>query len=346
MDGQFQKSERKIHGVEERSSEVHEIMGKAPHWVITVGTSVVFAIVILLLLGASYISYNDVIRSEIEITGMAPPVHMKIENGITTEILVAPGQKVKQGGALALLDTVVHFKDVVFLRGNMERYATGLSELDSLYGLFPAHLMLGKMQRDYTAFLKDYENYILLGQARENPKGPREKVRSKLAFQQLARSYQILLVELQQWDTQYVVRAPITGTVSYGAMEQKEDIQDQVDAVWLMMVPNRIEGMIGKIKLPESNYDRVKEGQKVMIGPLGYSYGEWGRLSGHISNITYVPNTVGEPYYLLTVKMDGLTTSNGKKLPFQDKMKGEAEIVVKESTVLQRLFYELQKLLE
>ena len=63
--------------LDERSDMVREILGKTPNWMIRWGTSVVFAIISLLLIGAALISYNDIIPARIIITSKNPPIYLQ-----------------------------------------------------------------------------------------------------------------------------------------------------------------------------------------------------------------------------------------------------------------------------
>src|ERR1051325_2669663 len=59
---------------EVRSEEVQDIMSKMPHWIIRRGTTVLFVVMALLLGGAYFIHYPDVIVTSVNITSSNPPV--------------------------------------------------------------------------------------------------------------------------------------------------------------------------------------------------------------------------------------------------------------------------------
>ena len=48
------------------SEEVQDIMSKMPHWIIRQGTTVLFAVIILLFAGAYFIHYPDVIVAKVK----------------------------------------------------------------------------------------------------------------------------------------------------------------------------------------------------------------------------------------------------------------------------------------
>src|SRR5580765_9059967 len=57
-----------------RSEEVQEIISKMPHWVVRRGTTILFAVIILLFTSAWFIHYPDVITTNVTITSSNPPI--------------------------------------------------------------------------------------------------------------------------------------------------------------------------------------------------------------------------------------------------------------------------------
>ncbi|MGB5818016.1 MAG: HlyD family efflux transporter periplasmic adaptor subunit [Saonia sp.] len=157
-----QNIKRKIDLLEERSDQVKEILGKAPNWVIRSGISVVFIIVLLLILGAAIISYNDIIPAEITITSKNPPVYLKANTaGRLTHIFVEPDQQVQKDEMLAEIENTANLEDILHLRNRISKFNAGIPTLDSLRLMYAPYLDLGSVQLAYGEFLTQYQNYIL-----------------------------------------------------------------------------------------------------------------------------------------------------------------------------------------
>lgn len=153
----------KINQLGERSDQVQEILGKTPNWMIRWGTSLVFIIIALLLIGSAVISYNDIIPAQIVVTSKNPPVYLKARSsGRLTQVLVAANQKVKKGQLLAEIENTANLDDVQYLKQQLTSHqnAPPLS-LDSLKHQFPSSLNLGEIQPAYGQYLTAYQNVIL-----------------------------------------------------------------------------------------------------------------------------------------------------------------------------------------
>ena len=112
--------------------------------------------------------------------------------------------------------------------------------------------------------------------------------------------------------------------------------------VLFTVVPNDIEGIIGRVTMHVQNSAKVKPSQEVIIKLDNYPYQEWGSLKGTIHSISAVPKQ-GEANYTIFINVNSLETSFNKTLDFKQEMQGTAEIVVEELTVMQRIFYQLRE---
>jgi multidrug resistance efflux pump len=429
---------RKIDLLDERSDQVKEILGKAPNWVIRSGITVVFIIVVLLILGAALIGYNDIIPAQVTITSKNPPVYLKANtSGRLTHIFVEADQQVEEGEVLAEIENTANLEDVLYLRDKIVDFRTEVGTLDSLRTIYPPYLGLGSIQLAYGEFLTQYQNYVLfnalspseresamirkqLGEQRaflakqqrqlsifredlelskssyERNKTLYEKnVISKAEFenasrgylsdkqqyegfltgisntqiaianfnnlltksniqgtefentykQQLDKAYQTLNNELLLWEQQFLIKSPISGKVTvFDIWNKYQNVS--VGETLFTVVPNDLEGIIGRVTLPIRNSGKVKIGQKVIIKLANYPFEEWGNLEGEIQNISEVPKQGEEAFYTLYIKLDDLSTSYGKQVDFKQEMQGTAEIVIEELTILQRIFYQLRKVFD
>ncbi len=91
------------------------------------------------------------------------------------------------------------------------------------------------------------------------------------------------------------------------------------------------------------NSGKIRIGQQVNIRLANFPDREFGILQGKVKNISLVPDKDGN--LLLDVGLiKGLETSYHKIIPFQQEMKGNAEIVTEDLRLTERLLYQFRDL--
>ena len=163
--------------------------------------------------------------------------------------------------------------------------------------------------------------------------------------QELENAEQNLQTALYTWEQQYAITSPINGVVTvFDIWDQYQNVE--VGEVLFTVIPERTEGIIGRVTLPIRNSGKVKEGQEVIVKLDNYPFEEWGSLKGTVKNISEVPKQGEESFYTLYIELDDMTTSFNKTIAFKQEMQGSAEIVIEELSVLERVFYEIRKLFD
>lgn len=163
--------------------------------------------------------------------------------------------------------------------------------------------------------------------------------------QNLEQAKQDLENQILQWEQQYVLQSPIKGEVTvFDIWSQYQNVNIGQDL--FTVIPDDVDGIIGRVVLPVQNSGKVKKGQKVIIKLDSYPYQENGSLSGEITSISGVPQLSlqgGPAVYVAYLKVPTLLSSFEKPIDFKQEMEGTAEIVVEELTVMQRIFYQLRE---
>ncbi len=117
---------------------------------------------------------------------------------------------------------------------------------------------------------------------------------------------------------------------------------------WLFKYPDFVSGPVvvsadlGKpsqlkalIKLDRTGLEKVSPGQKVNLKFENYPYLEFGIVRGVVGKVSSVPG--GDSYETEIQLPDGLTTTFGKELEFRQELKGNAEIVTENISLLSRI---------
>lgn len=203
-------------------------------------------------------------------------------------------------------------------------------------------------QRSYEALLSAIENdrnSILTLQNNLRQASVGDKSSEISTDQNLEQAKQDLENQILQWEQLYVLKSPIKGEVTvFDIWSKYQNVTVGQDL--FTVIPDEIEGIIGRVSFPVANSGKIKVGQSVIIKLDSYPYQEWGSLSGKIINISGVPQLSaqgGQAMYVAYLRVDSLSSSFEKPIDFKQEMEGTAEIVVEELTVMQRIFYQLRE---
>ncbi len=148
-----------------------------------------------------------------------------------------------------------------------------------------------------------------------------------------------LRAQIQTWEKQHVLRAPIAGQVSFFDFWSEQQFIRQGQAV-MSIVPQEVQQAVGRLRVPVQNFGKVAVGQPVQVYLDNYPYEEYGALSGRVDNISYLPR---QGYYSVLVSFpQGLLTHYGKQIPFSQQLQGKAEITTEELRLIERIFYRIR----
>jgi len=152
--------------------------------------------------------------------------------------------------------------------------------------------------------------------------------------------------EIQSWEMNYVLAAPIDGKISftnYWVVNQNIPAGAEIFTI----IPTGDFQLIGKALLPIARSGKVKIGQKVNIRIENFPDNEYGILRGTVHNISIVPVREGEAAnYTLEISLpEKLLTTYQKELPYLPNMRGQADIITEDISLLERFFLPIKKIL-
>lgn len=143
------------------SDPVNEIISRPPRRIIRWGTTVFFAVFLLIITLSWLIRYPDVVPASIEITTENPPVTLVSKiTGRIEELYISDSGKVSSGTILAMMETTALLREVELLKSitdTVERPEELSPET------IPALSRLGELQSYYGGFRKslaDYNTYV------------------------------------------------------------------------------------------------------------------------------------------------------------------------------------------
>jgi len=156
-------------------------------------------------------------------------------------------------------------------------------------------------------------------------------------------SRQNLINSITEWEDKYLLKSPIEGRLSF--LEVWGEYQNVTEGETIFtVVPLIQQNLIGKCEVPLRNSGKLKAGQKVNLKLENYPYREWGMVKGRVGSISEIPRTGENPTYIVYLDIDNLRTSYGKDLQFHQELKGTAEILLNEVTLMDRVLFQFRHL--
>ncbi len=160
----------------------------------------------------------------------------------------------------------------------------------------------------------------------------------------MAQSFYQLKKVIKEWELTNTLRSSVSGVVTFLQVWTENQTINEGDNVF-SIIPDKENGFVGKVKATPLNSGKIKVGQNVNIRLANFPDREFGVLRGKIHNISLVPDKDGN--LLLDVSLpDGLQTSYRKKIPFQQEMKGKAEILTEDLRLIERILYQFKSIFE
>jgi multidrug efflux pump subunit AcrA (membrane-fusion protein) len=147
--------------------------------------------------------------------------------------------------------------------------------------------------------------------------------------------YNSLLFQLSEWQNKYVLSSPIDGVLNFYDVRNKDQFLATEKKVFTV-TPIKTQNYFALVKLPIANSGKVHKGQNCIIRLHNYSYTEFGMLRGIIQEISSVPK---DNFYSVKISLPNqLITTLHKQLDSKGELTGEAEIIIEDLTLFDRIF--------
>ena len=155
-------------------------------------------------------------------------------------------------------------------------------------------------------------------------------------------SVQTLKSQIQSWEYKYLLKAPISGTVSLAGFFQEN--QEVKSGQLLFHIQPANTNYFAEMLVPQYNFGKVKAGQKVFLKFQAYPFEQYGTVVGRIDFINSIPTDSG---YLAKVSLpQGLITNYKKPLQYSNGLFAQADIVTENMRLLERFYYNMVKQIE
>ena len=371
MDNHQQLSEKDLHQhIELHHREVTDLLGDAPYWLIHSGSYLLYAILILLLTGAAFISYPDVVRGVASIDDLANAEWITANSsGQIESIFVTNDSLVNSGDIIAILQNPARLDDVrkiTKLLTNVEQYY--LTNDTDLLRDYYFDLILGEMSGAYENFTNAVRGCIIYDEYNYFPERNaflqkelailrKEQDKNELAIlrverdifdqsishkteieknrKQLELAYEGMVNAIRTWESKYLIRSHSKGRIMLGDVHLLIRMVNKGDTIASVISSNKGE-YVAQMQLNQEQIAGVQIGNSVNIRLAKYPEHTYGVLIGEINSITFVPYS---KLYVVDVQFhDQLLTTAKKEIQYELGLKGEANIITSSRSVLSRIF--------
>ncbi len=144
--------------------------------------------------------------------------------------------------------------------------------------------------------------------------------------------------QVDDWKKKYLIIAPVAGKVSFATFLQENQQLTAGQTICFVTPANA--DYYAEMLIPQGNLGKVRENQTVIMKLESYPFQEFGTIRGKIEFISDIPYDSG---YLAKVTFpNGLTTSLNRQVHYRAGLAAEANIITRDLSLLQRLFYNLK----
>ena len=144
-----------------------------------------------------------------------------------------------------------------------------------------------------------------------------------------------LNAQIDEWISDYLVLAPINGTISIFKELNKGDYLT-AGSYLLTMLPLGNQELFAYGNFSVAKAGKLKENNKAIIKLHSYPYREYGSIDGVIEKISDFP--IKEMYSVKIRLPNKLQTGYDKKIIFKQRLSGDAELNTENRSLLSRIF--------
>ncbi|CAM4413364.1 HlyD family secretion protein [Pedobacter westerhofensis] len=144
------------------SDDISTIITAVPKKILRIGTTVVVAVLSIMVIMAANIQYPDIIRTSLKVNSLnSPKSVLSRQNAKLVRILVANNQTVAINQALAYLESTANHQDILSLLHSLKSLRLALNSGDKVSMKLPGNnLNLGEIQSSYQLFYQSYLEFI------------------------------------------------------------------------------------------------------------------------------------------------------------------------------------------
>jgi multidrug efflux pump subunit AcrA (membrane-fusion protein) len=151
------------------------------------------------------------------------------------------------------------------------------------------------------------------------------------------------ITESDNWVMQHILTAPVAGTVSFaGIVQQNQNVQSGQEV--FVINPGNTD-FFGEVQIPQYNMGKIYKGAGTLVKMRSYPYEQYGMIRGKLTYISDV--AYRDSVFIAKVSFDQFENKDAsRKIVLKNGMLADAEIITEESSLLQRFFRNIIKMMD
>lgn len=151
-----------------------------------------------------------------------------------------------------------------------------------------------------------------------------------------------MMTETDAWLNQYVLSAPIAGTVSYAGIVQENQTVNANQELFMINPANT--NFFGEVQIPQYNMGKIRQGQRTLVKMKSFPFEQYGLIRGKINYISDV--AFKDSVFIAKIGFEQFENKDPKhKIVLKNGMQADAEIITEESSLLQRFLRNITKMM-
>ncbi|QNR84740.1 HlyD family efflux transporter periplasmic adaptor subunit [Pedobacter riviphilus] len=150
------------------------------------------------------------------------------------------------------------------------------------------------------------------------------------------------ITESNAWILQHILKAPVAGKLSFaGIVQQNQNIQANQE-VFIVNPGNA--NFFGEIQIPQYNMGKIRKGERTLVKLKSYPFEQYGMIRGRLTFISDV--AYKDSVFIAKVSFEKFENKDpSRKIILKNGMQADAEIITEESSLLQRFFRNITKMM-
>lgn len=139
--------------------------------------------------------------------------------------------------------------------------------------------------------------------------------------------------QLDDWKSKYLLIAPIDGKIAYaGFIQENQQLQNNQTVCFINPENSNY---YAEISIPQNNFGKVRQGQKVLLKLPSYPFQEYGAVEARLEFISNIATDSG--YIAKVVLPYGLQANYNKQIQYRDGLIAQGEIITADLRLSDRL---------
>jgi HlyD family secretion protein len=150
------------------------------------------------------------------------------------------------------------------------------------------------------------------------------------------------ITESDNWILQHILKAPFAGKLSFAGIVQQNQNVAVGQEIFIVNPGNA--SFFGEIHIPQYNMGKIHEGERALVKLRSFPFEQYGMIRGRLSYISEV--AYRDSVFIAKISFDHFENKDAnRKIVLKNGMQADVEIITEESSLLQRFFRNITKML-